>query len=182
MRGAQARSVSVRWGAPIVLAKNGEKEPHVFSRLRAALGMESSAEAEDSFAEWGFPLLCALSDNDEPDGGEETPAAHPREQPSQSRHAAWTVPRAAKRKVPAAPPADTSLPTGPHVHLDDIAVSKFWMDAAAQLVLVQIQRHLLDKPYDLFGKVVGSWDRYNIVFPKSFGSDRRKPVSEVFQN
>ena len=69
-----------------------------------------------------------------------------------------------------------------HVRFHTMGVSKFVMDAAAQELLQRIQEGLVDAPYTQFGKTEGSWERgYNIVFPSSFGSDRRKPVTAAFQ-
>eukprot|EP00041_Stephanoeca_diplocostata_P014431 m.261669 g.261669 ORF g.261669 m.261669 type:complete len:307 (+) comp19697_c0_seq12:283-1203(+) len=68
-----------------------------------------------------------------------------------------------------------------HIHFSELNISKFKLAEAAQRVLVKIQYHLLDCQYAAFGKTAGSWARYNIVFPSTFGSDRRKPVTENFQ-
>ena len=68
-------------------------------------------------------------------------------------------------------------PDDEHLHLDELGASKFVIAPAAQKLLVKLQQRLLDSPYEAFGRVEGSWQQYNIVFPSTFGSDRRKPVS-----
>lgn len=50
-----------------------------------------------------------------------------------------------------------------------------------QKVIALLTDVLVTKPYEKWGKVAGSWDNYTIVFPASFGSDRRKAISSDFQ-
>ena len=68
-----------------------------------------------------------------------------------------------------------------HIHLDTMGISKLFLPGVVQRLLCRIQAGLLDAPYSQFGKTEGSWDNYNVVCPGSFGSDRRKPVTEIFQ-
>ena len=67
------------------------------------------------------------------------------------------------------------------VDLDELDVRQFIIGTTAQGLLCTMQHALLDEPYALFGKAEGSTERYNIVMPKSFGSDRRKPLTDAFQ-
>eukprot|EP01052_Picozoa_sp_SAG31_P039863 SAG31_NODE_5625_length_2417_cov_1.578947_2_plen_336_part_00 len=66
-----------------------------------------------------------------------------------------------------------------HMHFDELAVSKLFISREAQTLITKVQRSLVDQPYEKFGRVEGSWNQYNLVFPSSFGSDRRKPVSAL---
>jgi len=71
-----------------------------------------------------------------------------------------------------------------HIHLfDDMDVSKFVIDAPIQRFMYQMQAILVDKPYNKFGKVAGSWDQYTLMFRNGFGAgrDERKPVTDQFQ-
>ena len=71
--------------------------------------------------------------------------------------------------------------TAGHVRFDAMGISKLFLPGEVQQLLCRIQAGLLDAPYSQFGKTEGSWDSYNVVCPGSFGSDRRKPVTETFQ-
>lgn len=53
----------------------------------------------------------------------------------------------------------------------------------AQDALLELQVLLIDVPYIVFGRCVSRSDctRYNVVFPSTFGSARRKPVRPRFQ-
>lgn len=53
----------------------------------------------------------------------------------------------------------------------------------AQDTLIELQMLLLDVPYIAFGRCLSRGDRtrYNVVFPSTFGSARRKPVRPRFQ-
>ena len=70
-----------------------------------------------------------------------------------------------------------------HVHLKDMDVLKFELSPAAQALLMTMQTALLEEPYAAFGRIdhTRAGERFNIVFPSSFGSDRRKPVTPAFQ-
>eukprot|EP00040_Diaphanoeca_grandis_P042394 m.264894 g.264894 ORF g.264894 m.264894 type:complete len:528 (-) comp58785_c0_seq1:61-1644(-) len=91
------------------------------------------------------------------------------------------TPLTLKRPKHKPPQAPISHPDCKHVHLDAMNVSKFFIHTQSQRLLVKLQMCLLDEPYKRFGKTEGSWDTYNVVFPSSFGSDRRKPVTAAFQ-
>lgn len=68
------------------------------------------------------------------------------------------------------------------VDLEDLDVLQFVIHPLAQHLLVCMQAELLDGPYRAFGKTEGSEEQFNLVFPKTYGSDRRKPVSARFQD
>ena len=68
-----------------------------------------------------------------------------------------------------------------HVHLDEMDVRQFVMAPEAQAVVCEMQVALLEAAYEAFGRADDSAERFNIVLPSSFGSDRRKPVTAEFQ-
>ena len=78
--------------------------------------------------------------------------------------------------------ADRHHDAGGLVDLDDLDVLQFVLHPLAQHLLIAMQQLLLDGPYEAFGKTEGSEERFNLVFPKTYGSDRRKPVSARFQD
>ena len=78
--------------------------------------------------------------------------------------------------------ADRHHDAGGLVDLDDLDVLQFVLHPLAQRLLIAMQQLLLDGPYQAFGKTEGSEERFNLVFPKTYGSDRRKPVSARFQD
>lgn len=85
---------------------------------------------------------------------------------------------------PAAPPLfRATTDDGLHVCLDRLEVRQFVLCAEAQQVLCAMTEILVAAPYKSFGKTAESeaHDRFNVVFPKTFGSDRRKPVTPEFQ-
>ena len=57
------------------------------------------------------------------------------------------------------------------------------LSPVAQAILCALTEHLLEAPYLEFGRPasVPTAERFNIVFPSSFGSDRRKPVTPECQ-
>ena len=68
-----------------------------------------------------------------------------------------------------------------HVDLDDMGVRQFTLHPAAQCILFEMQSNLLERPYAAFGRTLDSPEQFNIVLPRTFGSDRRKPVTPEFQ-
>mmetsp|Transcript_15399 Transcript_15399/g.25141 ORF Transcript_15399/g.25141 Transcript_15399/m.25141 type:complete len:415 (+) Transcript_15399:35-1279(+) len=70
-----------------------------------------------------------------------------------------------------------------HMHLiKDMDVCKFVLDIQAQRMLHKMQVILCDNPYNSFGKTVGSWEGYTLMFRNGFQSgDVRKPTTDVFQ-
>ena len=68
------------------------------------------------------------------------------------------------------------------VDLDDMDVLQFVIHPLAQHLICAMQVELLDGPYSAFGMTEGSEERFNLVFPKTYGSDRRKPVTARFQD
>ena len=73
------------------------------------------------------------------------------------------------------------LPLDDHVSLDSMDCRQFILHPLAQYLICEMQASLLEKPYNSFGKTVGSEDLFNLVLPSTFGSDRRKPVTSDFQ-
>lgn len=66
--------------------------------------------------------------------------------------------------------------------MSEAVVPVFRLCPYAQWVIVRLQQIMLDVPYFAFGFTQGSSIRgYNVVFPSTFGSARRKPVSRRFQ-
>jgi hypothetical protein len=57
---------------------------------------------------------------------------------------------------------------------------KFSLSPEIQYLIHCMEIIFLKIPYNKFGKNEKSWDDYNIVFPCTFGSDRRKPVTDIF--
>ena len=55
------------------------------------------------------------------------------------------------------------------------------IDERSQELCLRLLHVLLDIPYALFGRTSSSPQKYNVVFPNSFGSARRKPVTPQFQ-
>ena len=99
-----------------------------------------------------------------------------------------TVPSAAapSTAAPSALPMDTSVSHSgfeDDVHLDDMEVRRFMLSPVAQAILCAMTAQLLEAPYLEFGRPasVPTTERFNIVFPSTFGSDRRKPVTPEFQ-
>ena len=76
----------------------------------------------------------------------------------------------------------TTTPPPPLVALETLDVLQFCIGARAQSLLCTMQDALLLRPYDAFGRLECSEERLIIVFPKTFGSDRRKPVAPAFQD
>ena len=68
------------------------------------------------------------------------------------------------------------------VDLDAMDVLQFVIHPLAQHLICALQAELLDEPYRAFGKTDGSENQFNLVFPKTYGSDRRKPVTARFQD
>ena len=89
-------------------------------------------------------------------------------------------PDAAPSSRPAAAP-NLGLPLDDHVDLDSLDVRQFVLLPPAQALLCAMQHALLEAPYIDFGRVDADSTRFNIVFPSTFGSDRRKPVTAEFQ-
>jgi hypothetical protein len=59
---------------------------------------------------------------------------------------------------------------------------KFTIAPTVQYLIGFIVNTLLSEQYKAFGKKEGSFENYNIVFPSTFGSKRRKIVTEEFQD
>lgn len=70
-----------------------------------------------------------------------------------------------------------------HILLEHMDVRQFKLHPAVQDVLQVMQNKLLEDGYAAFGRVDWSpaGERFNIVMPSTFGSDRRKPVANSFQ-
>ncbi|KAL1503555.1 hypothetical protein AB1Y20_012034 [Prymnesium parvum] len=67
--------------------------------------------------------------------------------------------------------------------LDEMDVRQFVLSPLAQALLCSMTSALLEQPYLAFGRPDSSAaDRFNIVFPKTFGSERRKPIAPAFQD
>ena len=83
---------------------------------------------------------------------------------------------------PSAAPS-LGMPLDDHIALDDMDVRQFVMSPAAQAIITTMQLELLEAPYTAFGNQIdGAGERFNIVLPSTFGSDRRKPVTPAFQS
>lgn len=67
---------------------------------------------------------------------------------------------------------------GATVPLDAIRCN---IHGCVQLLVVVLATTLLENLYPLFGKNESSLDKLMLVFPSSFGSDRRKPITQEFQ-
>lgn len=93
--------------------------------------------------------------------------------------------RRAEPSRAAAPPLGMSLTD--HVPLEEAGVLQFVLHAEAQRLVCCMQAELLEAPYRAFGRVGAGVDgdtgeeRFNLVYPSTFGSDRRKPVTPRFQ-
>ena len=94
--------------------------------------------------------------------------------------AAAPAPDAAPSSRPAAAP-NLGLSLDDHVDLDTLDVRQFVLHPPAQALLCAMQHALLEAPYIDFGRCDADSTRFNIVFPSTFGSDRRKPVTAEFQ-
>ena len=92
--------------------------------------------------------------------------------------------RAEPSRAAAAP---LGMPLGDHVPLEEAGVLQFVMHAEAQRLVCVLQAELLEAPYRAFGRVGAGVDgdtgaeRFNLVYPSTFGSERRKPVTPRFQ-
>jgi len=61
-------------------------------------------------------------------------------------------------------------------------VIKFTVHPRVQQMLHHLQVGLVDEPYDAFGRTIGSWEGYTLMFRNGFPSkDLRKPCTDVFQ-
>ena len=77
--------------------------------------------------------------------------------------------------------ANLGLCLDDHLDLEAMDVRQFVIHPAAQQLLLCLQSCLLEEPYASFGRTAESPERFNIVLPSTFGSDRRKPVTAEFQ-
>jgi hypothetical protein len=68
-----------------------------------------------------------------------------------------------------------------HIHFDEMNSTQFIISPMIQHLISEIQNTLIIPQYHAFGKTKDSWKNFNIVFPASFGSDRRKPITHEFQ-
>ena len=68
------------------------------------------------------------------------------------------------------------------VPLETLPVYQLTIGKEGQGRLAHLINILLDTTYAKHGKMEGSEDPYNLIIPATFGSQRRKPVSQYFQN
>ena len=68
-----------------------------------------------------------------------------------------------------------------HLSYEDSDIRQLCLHPCAQHILHTIRIPLIDEPYLLYGKTNESTDRYTVVMPGDFKSDRRKPITELFQ-
>lgn len=71
-----------------------------------------------------------------------------------------------------------------HFHVKDPAFNccRFVIPPPCQRLIFEAQRCLVDKAYQRFGKTVGSWEGYTLMYRNGFQSgDMRKPTTSDFQ-
>jgi len=68
-----------------------------------------------------------------------------------------------------------------HLSYEDSNIRQLCLHPCAQHILHIIRIPLIDEPYLLYGMTNESTDRYTVVMPGDFKSDRRKPITELFQ-
>lgn len=68
-----------------------------------------------------------------------------------------------------------------HLSYDKAGIRQLQLSPTAQRLLHIIRFPLIDNPYLLFGMTEESSEQYTVVMPGEFKSDRRKPITELFQ-